>query len=261
MPERPRESSQELSASELYAVPRSVELESCDFYHVMDLPSVGLVGGQWDLRGHVDEYLGHVDLRAKRVLEIGPASGFLTIEMERRGADVVAIEVTDDPGWDFVPYRSSVLDPIRLPRREKMTRIKNSFWFTHRAHESKSRLHYGDAADLPAALGEFDFAVMAAILLHARNPLAIIEECGRRATTLVITDRYHPELEQGEPICRLHPTLENEAWDTWWALSTRFLTNFLEILGHTNHRVTRHRQSFVRGQGGRADFFTIVASR
>jgi hypothetical protein len=69
-----------------YASPRSPALHSCDFYHVMDLPGVGQVGGQWDLRGRVDDYLGHVELRGKRILEIGPASGFLTVEMEKRGA-------------------------------------------------------------------------------------------------------------------------------------------------------------------------------
>jgi 16S rRNA A1518/A1519 N6-dimethyltransferase RsmA/KsgA/DIM1 with predicted DNA glycosylase/AP lyase activity len=38
----------------------------------------------------VDDYLGHVELRGKRILEIGPASGFLTVEMEKRGALLAA---------------------------------------------------------------------------------------------------------------------------------------------------------------------------
>ncbi len=51
------------------------------------------------MRG-VDEYLGKVDFAGQRVLEIGPASGFLTFEMEKRGAEVVSVEVTDEHGWD-----------------------------------------------------------------------------------------------------------------------------------------------------------------
>ena len=47
---------------------------------------------------------GNVDFAGQRVLEIGPASGFLTFEMEKRGADVISVEVTDEHGWDFVPY-------------------------------------------------------------------------------------------------------------------------------------------------------------
>ena len=70
-----------------YAEPRRVDsLTECAFYHVMDLPAFGRVGGQWDLRGTVDDYLGRFDFRDKRALDIGAASGFLTFAMERRGA-------------------------------------------------------------------------------------------------------------------------------------------------------------------------------
>jgi len=38
-----------------YAAPRKVEsAKECTFYHVMDIPTHGVVGGQWDLRGHED---------------------------------------------------------------------------------------------------------------------------------------------------------------------------------------------------------------
>ncbi len=242
--------------STISATPRSVAIEDCDFYHVMDLPDVGCVGGQWDLRGHVDEYLGNVDFLGKRVLEIGPASGFLTVEMERRGAEVVAVEVTDDPGWDFVPYPPAVLDPIRVTRAEHMRRIKNSFWFTHRANNSKAKLYYGDACNLPDALGSFDIAVMAAVLLHTRSPLAIIEECAKRAKTLVICDLLFTDIE-GSPVCRLNPTRENKSWDTWWHFSTDFLAQFIGVLGYDNCTITRHTQMAPNGP---LQLFTIVAS-
>jgi hypothetical protein len=101
--------------SSAFALPRDgVKLEDCDFYHTVEIPGQGVVRGQWDLPQHVDEYLGGYRFAGKRVLEIGPASGFLTFEMERRGADVVALDVPDDPGWDFVPYPDDVLEPLRV---------------------------------------------------------------------------------------------------------------------------------------------------
>ena len=63
-----------------------------------DHPGGGKIIGLWDLRQTVDDYLGRIDFAGKRVLEIGPASGFLTIEMERRGADVVAVELPEGIG-------------------------------------------------------------------------------------------------------------------------------------------------------------------
>ena len=87
----------------VYAEPRTVtDLEECYFYHSMEIPGYGLVEGPWDLRGGVDDYLGGVDLRDKRVLEIGTASGFLCFTMEGRGAEVVASDLSDDHSWDVI---------------------------------------------------------------------------------------------------------------------------------------------------------------
>ena len=98
--------SKDRSNDEIFAEPLKVDdVADCYFYHTMELPGHGVIEGlDWDLRGRVDEYLGNVDFAGQRVLEIGPASGFLTFEMEKRGADVISVEVTDEHGWDFVPY-------------------------------------------------------------------------------------------------------------------------------------------------------------
>ena len=125
---------------DIFAAPRSVVPNDCHFYHTIDIPGLGLVGdGRWDLRGGVDQYLGGVDLAGKRVLEIGPASGFLTMEMEKRGADVIAVELPAFPGWDYVPYPPAVIDPLLEQRRAGMEMLKERFWLNHAAHRSKSR--------------------------------------------------------------------------------------------------------------------------
>ncbi len=185
------------SNDEIFATPLNVgNVADCYFYHTMELPGHGVIEGRdWDLRGRVDEYLGKVDFAGQRVLEIGPASGFLTFEMEKRGADVVSVEVTEEHGWDFVPYPAARLEEVFSPRRIVMRQLKNSYWFSHAALQSKAKVYYGDAYNLPAALGEFDIAVMGAVLLHCRDPLRIVEQCGKRAKTLIIVDKFHPDLE------------------------------------------------------------------
>ena len=105
-----RHRSMNVSGSRLHvSPPQGLCLADCDFYHSMSIPGVGEIVGLWDLRETVDDYLGRIDFAGKRVLEIGPASGFLTIEMERRGADVVAVELPDGVGWDFVPFPEAFL--------------------------------------------------------------------------------------------------------------------------------------------------------
>jgi hypothetical protein len=243
---------------EVFATPRmGLRREDCDFYHTMEIPGVGLVEGQWDLRRGVDAYLGGVDLNNRRVLEIGPASGFLTFEMEKRGADVTAIEVKEDPGWDFVPFPNYILEPVLGPRREHMRRLKNSWWFNHQAFKSHAKLAYADVYDLPSEIGQFDVAVVGALLLHTRSPLQILEQCARRADTLVITDMYSPELE-GSPFCQLLPSAGTDNWHTWWKFSTDFFTQFLGVMQFTSVTTTHEQQPH---QGRPFMFFTIVASR
>ena len=69
------------------------DVDECYFYHHMDLPGLDEVGKGWDLRETINEYLGGYDFRGKRVLDVGTASGFLTFEMEKRGAEVVSFDM------------------------------------------------------------------------------------------------------------------------------------------------------------------------
>ena len=90
----------------IYAPPQQVDdPAACIFYHAMNLPGIGSVSGDWDLRDTMDEYLGHFDFQGKRCLDIGSASGYLTFEMERRGArEVVSVDL-DVEGFESLFWR------------------------------------------------------------------------------------------------------------------------------------------------------------
>ena len=246
------------SNDKIFAEPLKVEnVADCYFYHTMELPGHGVMNGDWDLRRAVDEYLGKVGFAGQRVLEIGPASGFLAFEMEKRGADVVSVEVTAEHGWDFVPYPASKLEEVFGPRQIVMQRLRNSYWFSHAAQNSKAKVYYGDVYNLPASLGEFDIAVMGSVLLHCRDPLRIVEQCGKKARLLIIVDMFHPDLE-GAPVCRLAPTPQNFLWHTWWHFSTQFFTQFLAVMGFAASEILTHQQ-FHRGRAH--TLLTIVSQR
>jgi hypothetical protein len=96
--------------------PRSVrDVAECAFYHYMDLPGIGQVGDHWDLRPTIDEYLGRFDFRGKRALDVGAASGYLTFEMEKRGASVVSFDLSDGGDGAATPARSIPGAAIGLP--------------------------------------------------------------------------------------------------------------------------------------------------
>jgi hypothetical protein len=98
---------------------------------------------------------------------------------------------------------------------------------------------------------------MGAVLLHCRDPLRIVEQCGKIAQTLIIVDVFHPDLE-GAPVCRLAPTPQNFLWHTWWHFSTQFFTQFLAVMGFSPSEVFRHQQNH---RGRQYTLFTVVGRR
>ncbi len=249
-----------MPGSVLYAQPRRVtRVEDCHFYHVMEIPGVGLVGGDWDLRGGEDAYLGSVRLAGRRVLEIGPASGFLTFHMESQGAEVVAVELAPDDEWDIVPHARLDLEQIGEERRAIMERLRNGFWFAHERLHSGARVHNSSAYRLPPQLGRFDLAVLGSVLLHLRDPLRAVEQAARLADRVVVTD-----LDAGleGPIARLEPSADSDNWHTWWNFGPELLVRLLGVLGFEQAIVTRHEQRHIGGgQEFSIPLFTVVASR
>src|SRR3984885_2540180 len=80
------------------------DLSDLVWYHAFELPDGTVLPGAWDLRGQESAYLGGVDVAGKRVLELGPATGFLTFAMERLGAaEVVSFEAGFDVPINTLP--------------------------------------------------------------------------------------------------------------------------------------------------------------
>jgi len=45
-----------------------------------------------------------------------------------------------------------------------------------------------------------------------------------------------------DAVCSLVPTVENNAWDTWWRFTPRFFTQFLDVLGFIARKTLRQEQ-------------------
>ena len=248
-------------AKSLYAPPRVVtDLAACDFYHSMEIPGYGFVKGYWDLRGHVDEYLGGVELKGKRVLELGTASGFMCFEMERRGARVVAYDLSEHQSWDVVPMAG--LDNSQqhiMARKAHIRRLNDGFWLAHRAFESQARVVYGDVYSVPEEIGPVDIATFGSILLHLRDPFLALERSLRLVTDRVVVTDLSPW--KGLTPGALHFVPDAAAKgpiDTWWRFTPELIQHFLAVLGFEKSVVTYHGAPCF---GTWQPLFTVVGRR
>jgi O-methyltransferase len=229
----------------------------CEFYHTTETPA-GLMPGQWDLRDNTDAYLGEVDFGNKSVLEIGPASGYLTFHMEARGASVSAVEPPMERLWDTFPHQGVDWEAWRASFLPHIVGVRNSFWYLHHHLNSQARLIETVPEAIPAAVGSFDIGLLAAILLHTRSPFSILASVAARVKeAVIVTELYDPSL--GDlPVTRLIPRAERTEVDTWWSFSPNFFVQALACLGFPNAEITIHHQ---RGPGGMVPMFTVVARR
>lgn len=242
-------------------------LADCYFYHTMELPGHGLVTGEWDLRAGVDAYLGHQTVRGKRVLEVGTASGFLCFEMERRGAEVVAYDLSSATPWDIVPFHGMDMPSIMSGRAEHIARLNNSWWLSRDAFGSAARVVYGSVSSIPAAIGPVDLCTFGAVLLHVRDPLLALENVAKLSPkTIVVTELARrrrfgiaPERPSQRRSALFVPNGETgEPHETWWSFTPESISNLLSIIGYQTTRVVRHAQPY---RARSLPMFTVVASR
>ena len=59
----------------MYAHPRTVkDVNECLFYHSLEIHGLGPINGLWNLIGRLDDYIGGVDVKGRRVLDVGCAA-------------------------------------------------------------------------------------------------------------------------------------------------------------------------------------------
>jgi SAM-dependent methyltransferase len=244
----------------LYAEPRAVpNVENCFFYHRMEVPGAGLVGGHWDLRTTIGDYLASHPFQGKRVLDVGAASGFPTFEMEKRGAEVVSFDMAPDGRWDVVPVAGWDVESALQSKRQQWTSLTNAYWFAHAALASRARAFYGDIYNLPDQLGTFDVVFLGSVLLHLRDPFAALQSAARRThDTLIVTDM---SIGPSGPQMEFVPTRQGPG-DTWWRLSESCVTQMLDVLGFDVSDVKHSRHLSTHESEPRMfDFYSIVGKR
>lgn len=261
----------------IYARPKHIDdPNDCQFYHVMDLPGFGTVGGEWDLRGNEAAYLGEIPLDGRRVLELGTASGALCRYMDANGAEVVSFDLSPEHSWDVVPFARFDVKGMTESHREHIRRLNNAWWLVHRLFGLRARLVHGTVHHIPEQIGPVDVSTACAILLHVRDPFGALANAARLTRETMVVTEVHPEQPEGSGLGTVIPPqvrsphtgaiylLPNSisddtagAW-AWWSLPPDAICQFLAILGFEDQTVTTHLQTFM---GKPTLLYTVVGRR
>ena len=198
------------------------------------------------------------DLTGLRVLDIATWDGFFAFEMEKRGAEVTAIDMWDDGQF------SGAFQQFDFARRVK-----------------RSKIHFErlDAHDISAErLGTFDLVFCAGLLYHLRNPLLALEAIRTvcRGQLILETVGMIPFLHRSFPMITFFPgdakAIESgRDWGISGAATTAWLVEALAAAGFSHSEVI-YEPSFIlwkrflalvknRPQGGRVILHAFASTR
>jgi tRNA (mo5U34)-methyltransferase len=144
----------------------SSELNRTGWWHSFQFPSGERVAGIRsiaEMNAHLAQFQLPDNLSGKRVLDVGAWDGWFSFEMERRGAEVTAVDCWDNP----------------------------KFRYAHKQFQSGVRYCIRDVYELMAGeVGHFDIVLFSGVLYHLKHPLLALERMCALSRDVVCLESY-----------------------------------------------------------------------
>ena len=199
------------------------------WYHAIELEPGVVTPGWIDLRAHVPAVRLPESLAGRRALDVGTFDGFWAFELERRGAQVVGIDVDQIPPPDTPQHRWAAVQEELAGSVPGTGFHLLKRWFGSAVERRAVNVY---DLDLERAGGAFDLVFVGAILQHLRDPVRALERCrdvlvpGGR---IVLFEPVDPKLsKKSEPMARLRI---NETIWTWWYPNRACLLDWVRTAG------------------------------
>jgi tRNA (mo5U34)-methyltransferase len=211
------------------------------WYHTLELAPNLTTPGWFDLRDYSDRYGLPERLDGLRALDIGTWDGFWAFEMERRGAEVVAIDLDDERDLDWPPRRRPDSYPDQ-PRGE-------GFEIARELLGSRVERHNLSVYDAtPERLGRFDVVFCASVLMHLRDQFLALERIADLCTGTFVSVEEYDRLASILPFAASRYLADREASVVFWLPAIRTWERMMWSAGFD--RVERRGRFKVRSTAG-----------
>jgi len=187
------------------------ELSRLGGYHSVELPDGRVIQGLQSLellRWRISQFSIPDDLTGKRVLDIGAWDGWFSFEMERRGAEVVAVDAV----------------------------IQERFLAARQLLDSKVEIIAESVYNLtPERFGRFDIVLFLGVLYHLKHPLLALERVCELCTDFACVESYVSDEGadlDGDPVMEFYETTELRGqFDNWVGPNAPCLMAFCRTVG------------------------------
>jgi len=211
------------------------------WYHTIELAPALVTDGWFDLRSHVADYRLPMRMDGMRALDVGTWDGFWAFEMERRGAEVVALDLDDERELDWPPRRR--------PTESSSTPRGVGFAIAAELLESRvERVARSIYVATPEELGTFDVVICGSVLSHLRDQLLALERIAGLCDGLFVSAEAYDRLAGLSPIPVSRYLADREAAVVFWLPSARTWRRMMYTAGFA--RVELQRRIRIRSRDG-----------
>ena len=203
-------------------------VDALEWYHVMELPGGVVTPGRADHRAELALYGIPDDMHGLRALDVATFDGYWAFEMERRGADVTAIDI---PSWSHIDLPLRWREGMK-PEQDAPT--GDGFKLAAGLLGSKVTRREQSVYDLsPDDVGRFDVVFISDLLQHLRDPQRALERVysvTKPGGYLLLAENYAHDLEKFSDVALME--FRSYRAYTWWMPTSAALKLMLRVAGY-----------------------------
>jgi SAM-dependent methyltransferase len=217
-------------------------IENFYWYHSVELENGIVTPGDYDYRNSLNGFHFPDNMIGMKVLDVGSATGFFAFEFERRGANVVSVELPSLTEWDMIHDEKEntlknmmYFHKVTTPEDAFYCHLDGPFKFCRAQKKSSIKRIYSSIYDLASHLREddtFDIIFLGDILLHLFSPFRALNVIAPfcKSKLIVATDIFgtHAELPLMEFM-----GIKSKGKDagTWWMFNDKCIEEMLLRVG------------------------------